>query len=158
MRRFSLRLILLLGGALPVSAQSPVLSDSLCTYDTCALRIESFFFGGTRIVRGADGEQLGRFGLFGSDLSEAVASSERALVEARAYESRRAPASLSGVGGSVLLALSIYLNESPGSSDALETGALVGGFGLSFLSIHFSTQAQRSRARAVWWYNRDLPR
>ncbi len=152
--------LLVLCGALPASAQRAPAADSLCTYDACALRIEPAFLGGLRIVRGAEGERVGRLGLFGSDLSEAVASSERAREYALEYERSRTAATLVTLGGVALYALAVIGAESgpPSDSNALWIGALAGGVGLTFYGTHLNLGSERARSRAVWWYNRDLPR
>ena len=155
-----LRAVLLafaLAAASPVFAQQG--ADSLCTYDACALRVESAFLG-TRLVRGTEGVPVASLGLFGSDLSEVVGSSERALEHARVYDRTRTPAVLTALGAGLLLAFgSAATNgEAFEVSDGVALGALLGGIGLGVVSIRLSVQSGRAFSRALWWYNRDLPR
>lgn len=141
--------------AVPAAAQ-PVAAPGACTYDTCALRVEPGFFG-RQIVRGADGEPAGRLGLLGSDLGDAVRSSERALEQARIYEGTRLPAVLAALGtGALILAASVA--RVGGDNEELATGALVGAAGLSALGVNLQLRSERALSRAVWEYNRDLPR
>ena len=126
-----------------------------CTYDLCALRIEPALFG-PRIVAGADGVPVGRLSLFGGDLSAAVASNEVALEQARIYEDARLPSVLAAVGASLLLSVSSA--SEVGGDASVRTGALVGAVALSVVGIRLGLRSQRAASRAVWEYNRDLPR
>lgn len=140
----------------PAFAQQ-VTTDSLCTYDTCALRVESGFFS-TQIVCGAEGTPVSRFGLFGSDLSEVVGSSERALEYARIYDRTRTPAALTALGAGLLLGFGAAAAQDNQVSDGVGLGMTIGGLGLAVVSFQLGTRSQRAFSRALWWYNRDLPR
>ena len=127
-----------------------------CTYDLCALRIEPALFG-PRIVAGADGAPVGRLGLFGGDLSAAVSSNEVALEQARIYEDARLPSVLAAVGASLLLSVS-GASGVAGGDTSVRTGAYVGAVALGVVGIQLGLRSQRAASRAVWEYNRDLPR
>ncbi len=140
----------------PAFAQE-VPADSLCTYDTCALRVESAFLG-TRLVRGIEGVPVAGVGLFGSNLSEVVGSSERALEHARIYDRTRTPAVLTALGAGLLLGFGAATAQDDQVSDGVSLGMTLGGLGLTVVSIRLGSQSQRAFSRALWWYNRDLPR
>lgn len=132
-------------------------ADSLCTYDTCALRVESGFLG-TRLVRGAEGAPVSGLGLFGSNLSEVVGSSGRALEHARVYDRTRTPAALTALGAGLLLGFGLATAQDDQVSDGVSLGLTLGGIGLTVVSIRLGSQSQRAFSRALWWYNRGLPR
>lgn len=149
--------------AFALAAVSPVLAqqvpDSLCTYDACALRVEPAFLG-ARLVRGTEGIPVAGLGLFSSNLSEVVAPSERALEHARIYDRTRTPAALTALGAGLLLAFGSAATNGDAFevSDGVALGALLGGVGLGVVSIRLSLRSRQAFSRALWWYNRDLPR
>lgn len=154
-----LRVLLLvsaLTAASPAFAQGEP-ADSLCTYDTCALRVESGLFS-TRLVRGVEGVPVSGLGLFRSSLSEVVGGSERALEHARVYDRTRTPAALTALGAGLLLGLGLATAQDDQVSDGVSLGMTLGGLGLTVVSIQLGTRSQRAFSRALWWYNRDLPR
>lgn len=60
------------------SADAAAAQDAaVCTYQTCALRLEARFFG-SRIVRGATGESVVRLGPFGQEPSVLLNGSDSA--------------------------------------------------------------------------------
>jgi hypothetical protein len=143
--------------AAPLAAQSPQ-PPAGCTYDTCALRREGVFFG-QRIVAGVDGRVVARQGFAGFRLDSALATSPRALAEARIHRRE------AGVAGALLLAGSVLgavaLVDAARDGDEL-TGSratmLVGGAALSVVGGWRAQIADRALNRALWWFNRDLPR
>lgn len=151
-----LLLVFALTAASPAFAQDEP-ADSLCTYDTCALRVESGFLS-TRIVRGVEGVPVSGLGLFGTSLSEVVGSSERALEHARIYDRTRTPAALTALGAGLLLGFGAAMAQDEQVSDGVGLGMTIGGLGLAVVSIQLGNRSQRAFSRALWWYNRDLPR
>jgi len=147
--RLLLVVLLALATALPAAAQ---LADSLCTYDTCALRYEPQFFG-VGLVRGIDGipVDLG--------LSEAVAASPRALDYARTYERTRTPAFLTILGSAILAGVAATPPENGiDLPDGVRLGMTAGAIGLSIVGIRLTNRSQRARSRAIWYYNQSLVR
>jgi hypothetical protein len=156
----------------PVTAQTPggpTPADAACTYDRCALRLD-----GSRLVRGVHGELVAKPGWFRPmPLAELVSGSDSALHYARRYEEAAARASaLSNGGGlAVLTALGIAWAHDRSRPDAwpyasssndrwaVATGVLMlGGFVAEYASIPFVRRADRARARALWWHNRQFAR
>lgn len=156
MRYFVLSAFLLVAAS--ARAQDPgAVADSACTYERCALRLEPGVLA-PRLVRGPidAAEVVGHVGVFGSDLSEAVAPSPEALVYAREYEryrTRSLAASLAFTAAYVVLFM-----PDDRVSDTVRAGAGVVGIGASIYGIVLVPKAGRSLARAVWEYNRSLVR
>ena len=147
--RFLLVVLLALGIAIPTEAQ---LADSLCTYDTCALRYEPQFFG-AGLVRGIEGVPVD------SGLSSAVAASPRALDYARTYERTRTPAFLAILGSAILAGVAATPPENGiDLPDGVRLGMTAGAIGLSIVGIRLTNRSQRARSRAVWHYNQSLAR
>jgi hypothetical protein len=142
-----------------VTAASAAAQDSACTYDRCALRLQSRA-SGVRIVQGAQGTNLGRIGLYPPriNLLATADDSTRLHYEAfREYHSRSATFGLVSlvftVGGAVL----VYASDD-------ETADWT-GFGLSVVGLGFSIGASSSSRRgrdelsqAIWFYNRRFAR
>jgi hypothetical protein len=141
----------------PAAGQQAPPAPGPCTYDTCALRVESAY-----IVRGTEGTHVRRIGLFGPGLEPLVQGSERAVEHARIYDQARTPLAIltlasAVIGGIYGLAL-IDDGERPfENNDQVRRGALVAGIGVMFYGSHVRIRAQRAFSRALWWYNRDLP-
>jgi hypothetical protein len=150
MRRLAAALLVALGPA-AAGAQA-------CSYDRCALRREGVFFS-QRIVAGVDGRVVARQGFAGFRLDSALAGSDRALAEARVHRRE------TGVGGLLMLAGTVLgavaLVDAARNGDELTAGRgamLAGGAALSVVGGWRLQIADRALNRAIWWYNRELPR
>ena len=156
--------IMAAAAAVPAGAQQAeaARAGAGCTYDTCALRRERVVWGERLLV--GNTERRVRLRGFSYPLDSVFAGHERALAEAAIYR-REARAgglfSLLGLGLSVASILSIRDDcvdrdrcAWTGRSTALVLGGLtttaIGGWRLQI--------ADRQLNRAIWWYNRDLPR
>ena len=147
-----------------VSVQSqPVASESApCTYDECAIRIESRLFGGASVVRGPveAGVRLGRVGVLLNGLEVAVADVPVAADHARTASRYRTGALATSVAGGVAVLLTIGdlfyrdlfdVESGPTTGEwALYTGGLV----LTLVGSGLELKAQNEMSRAVWEYNR----
>ena len=138
-----------------LGAQAPA---GACTYDTCALRREGVFFS-QRVVAGVGGRVVARQGFAGFRLDSVLAASPRALAEARIHRRE------ARVGGALLLAGTVLgavaLVDAARDRDDLTTARatmLVAGAGMSLVGGWRAQIADRALNRALWWYNRDLPR
>jgi hypothetical protein len=128
--------------------------DSACSYSQCALRVEYRFLS-TRLVRGAAGESVGRLGWFGSGVGVLLAGPDSAAYHARQYQSRRRTTDALGIVSGALAIVGLTL----GRDDIDDAGPfLLAGATLELASLPFWLGSRRSLDRAVWWYNRDLPR
>jgi hypothetical protein len=150
-------------GPRPASAQQ--LSDTQvaasvrsCSYDTCALRVESSFWRGIRVVSGVRADSIA-FGGLGGGLIRAVRGVPMAEREAIAGRRNTVTGSL-WIIPSVLIgsALIIVGNDRGGFDDR----RVAAGLGIStigsFIGGHYVRRAENHYARAVWHYNRELAR
>jgi hypothetical protein len=137
----------------PDTMRAQVASDSACSYSQCALRIDYGFFS-TRLVRGSSGQSVARLGWFGGGVGVLLAASDSAAYYARQYRSRRTTSDALGVL-SAGLAL-VALTQTDDFMDG--TPLLVAGITLELVALPFWLSSRRNLDRAVWWYNRDLPR
>ena len=152
---------LLIGGlsAAPLTAESQggTSTSVACPYDECALRLE-----GPRLLRGVQGVPVGRLTLWsGPRLTDLVSTSDSARAYARRFDANYNWGSrLSFVGALFLAAVGVdHLRGYQGTmrrEHQLELGIsggallLAGGFKLR--------RANEALSRAMFWYNRDLPR
>ncbi|GLC28445.1 hypothetical protein [Roseisolibacter agri] len=155
-RRRLLGIALALAGAsTSLGAQAP---GGGCTYDACALRREGVFFS-QRILAGVDGRVVARQGFAGFRLDSALATSPRAMAEARIHRREAGVAGVLLLAGSVLGAVAL-IDASRDGVELSNTRAtmLVAGAGMSLVGGWRAQIADRALNRALWWYNRDLPR
>jgi hypothetical protein len=155
MTRSGLLLSLLLAcAALPSGlARAQAAADTTCTYSRCALRVDHGFFS-TRLVRGASGESVSRLGWFGSGIDLLLAGSDSTAHHARLYRSRRSTADALGLIGAALAIGGFVQGDDFANSGPLLLAAIT----LDLAALPFWIGSRRSLDRAVWWYNRDLPR
>ncbi len=151
--------------SLPVQAQGPTVASARaavgpCTYETCAIRLDRGFFSGRKVIVGLDGQELG-LGALGGGLVSVVDRVPAAASEARMGRRNAIKSAVAGALGSigVLVALRRY-----GDRDLVlgNEGAAVGVLTLGLAgAITAGVQgmyAERHYSRAVWLYNRELPR
>ena len=151
--RLAAVLVAVAASAAPALAQ-PV-ADA-CAYDACAIRVEPSFFSGAVILQGPPGREarVGRVGLFGGGLEDAVADVPLALDHARA--ARRSTVGAAVLALTATAALFIATNDIYEEPSGTDVALLAGGLGLSTASVVFGLQAQRRQSRAVWEYNRAV--
>jgi hypothetical protein len=141
-------------------AQDPA---DLCGFDVCGLRIESgsllFGFGG-EVLRGAEGTVVSKVGRTDELLTlfSAVDSAAHhyARFEAKDLQAQRI-ARLGAVTWLVGLGLMYWEN----SADGLQTAGIVlnlGGAAVMLGSLWPRRAGRDELGKAVWWYNRSLPR
>jgi len=132
-------------------------ADSAHSYDTRALRFESTL-GNIRIIRGADGQLVGTGGWFRDiELEKLVASSPNAVSQARLYEKNNFRGSLVGTVGAVTSVVGLVLTTNS-SNSASSPVLIIGGVGAMVWGVQHVNMSYSALSRALWWYNRDLPR
>ena len=141
-------------GAARGGGQPPL---SVCTYDECGLRVEpGGILGGPALLRGSRGLRVARFGRLGPDLPRIVAGADSAVAHARAFRplQRRAGVAglLAGAAAVTALVLDVASDANNPAPFSIAAGALGADAGFE------AKRAARELSRAVWWYNRALPR
>ncbi len=135
----------------------PATTDSARSYDARALRFESSW-GKVRIIRGADGQLVGTGGWFRDiELEKLVASSPAAVSQARLYEKNNFRGSLVGTVGAVTSVVGLVLTTNS-SNSASSPALIIGGVGAVVWGVQHVNMSYSALSRALWWYNRDLPR
>jgi hypothetical protein len=152
-RAFLLSLLLTYAALHPTTGHAQGARDSTCTYSRCALRVD-YGFWSTRLVRGSTDERVARLGWFGSGVGVLLAASDSAAHYARQYQNRRVTSDVVGLIGTALILIGWA------SGEGLEDGGplTLGGLTLGLVGLPFAFASRRSLDRALWWYNRDLPR
>ena len=132
-------------------------ADSARSYDARALRYESTW-GNVKIIRGADGQLVATSGWFRDiELEKLVASSPTAVAQARQYEKNNFRGSLVGTLGALSAAVGLVLTTN-GSNNASSPALVIGGVGAMLWGAQHLAMSYSALSRALWWYNRDLPR
>lgn len=147
-------------------AQGPTLGGQqsgalrTCTYDRCALRIERAILGGRRIRIGLEGNSES-VGPLGGGLIRSVGFVRGALTEAESGRRNAVKAAVLGVIGSIALT-SALTSSLASSAEGDVAGSAWGGLVVAVPALITagvqSVYADRHFSRAVWLYNRDLPR
>jgi hypothetical protein len=149
-------------GAQPANAPAGVTAAPACTYDACALRLER-----TAILRGAGGAPVGRLGTFGAPaLTPLVAGSDSAARHAAVFDREYGTGKKLLHGGAVvaLVPLTILLHRTRDLDRDVTAGdwallaAAVPGLAVEIWGARKVERSLKALSRAVWWYNRDLPR
>lgn len=131
--------------------------ESACTWDRCALRVQSSLFS-MKVVRGSAGETVAKLGGFSPRIQPLAESRDTAVqrpyVQFRAAANRATALTLGGFALGVA-ALVAYQHHDTKSS----AGWLLGASALVDI-IQFAEQRHASDRleSAIWWYNRGLPR
>jgi hypothetical protein len=145
--------------SLAVSAQ-PALAQvgPSCTYDACALRVY-YNAAGAALVRGRDQIVINGLGFWARDMTRAFDGNRLAQDLADSYRERHNLGTvLTGVGA---LSFFIGLIGADGNiSLDLDTPSLLALGGLAAIAIgsRVSLTAEDDLSRAIWEYNRTLPR
>lgn len=153
MRRALLSSLLLALATQPTVVRAQAAPDTSCSYSRCALRIKHGFLS-TRLVRGTAEESVARLGWFGRGVDVLLAASDSAAYHARQYRSRLTTANVVGLVGAALLLVGAARGEGIGDGGPW----ILAGLTLSLVELPFQLTSRGSLDRAVWWYNRDLPR
>jgi hypothetical protein len=154
-----LRLLLfsLLTGLVPMT--EPIrLSAQERSYDKDALRLDSRI-GDIRILRGVEGTVVGMIGVFrGQDLSAVVQASGNAVAEARTFQRDYRPGNLILGLGLMTFGAALGVSRISDVNPGISTGLFVASVGFIGYGGFKLQSAYNALHRALWWYNRDLPR
>jgi hypothetical protein len=161
-RRLSIALLLLTCVHVGVHAQSPAVPTATltgCTYDSCAIRLDRGIFGGPTIRIGLEGTPV-RMGSFGGQLAKVVLrvpAAEREARAGRANAIRSYAASTLSAVAALTLAFGGSRLGGAGSESRIWTAVGVSALGGTVASVQ-NVYAGRHYSRAVWLYNREIPR
>jgi hypothetical protein len=131
---------------------SPAHAQQACTYDQCALRLEE-----NDVVAGQAARKLGSLGFMNyTDLTQTFSASDSAAAQYAIFRDYYITGSLlSGLTGTTLTGVWIFRDK---LSTGYEIGIIISALVLGAVGDSQARKAQRGLARAIWWYNRDLPR
>jgi hypothetical protein len=145
-----LAVILMAAGAAPLAAQ-----QQRCTYDRCALRVQApTLTTPAALVRGVQSEEIVRLGLLEPAIAPWVTLSDSAVAHARVYDLLYDRGSMINIAGTVVAIAAPVLLRGTMQKIAF-TGV---GVGMTVYGGMLVNQANDALHRAVWWYNRELPR
>jgi hypothetical protein len=138
--------------ALLAVAAAPAYAQQACTYDDCALRLEQ-----NEVIAGKAGKKVGSLGFMSfTDLTQTFSASDSAAAQYAVFRDYYNTGSLlSGLTGTTLTGVWIFRDK---LSTGYEIGIIISALVLGAVGNHHAKRAEQSLARAIWWYNRDLPR
>ncbi len=153
-------------GVVPLRAQGPTLAAAQsalgqCSYETCAIRLERTFFSGRKISIGLEAVTSSQMGLVGGGLVNAVNRVPMALNEAQQGRRNALRAVVAGAIGTLALYYSIQGTRGIDPldwDDSRVFGGLILGSAASVTGLVQTVYAERHFSRAVWLYNREIPR
>jgi hypothetical protein len=138
-------------------SQAGAAVDSARAYDSQALRYESRW-GSADIKRGAGGAAIGTVGWFRHfDVEQLVASSPRAVAEARSFKTENFRGSLASGAGVLTFVTGIIIASNSSNNAASPILIIAGAGGIVWGAQHLQL-GYSALTRAFWWYNRDLSR
>ncbi len=153
----ALRSILLVLGALAAAAVATpayAQSDPSCTYDACAVRIESTFFGGQYLARGVAAERVASLSPFSTSVRRALAGSDSASVYAATFHDKYRWGSAMALAGSVIGTVPLILQGDDFSD--IDVAFTITGYGIALVGGWMIQSAWRDLNRGIWWYNREF--
>lgn len=141
---------------LATAAEAQAQQSGSCTYETCALRLRFRGLGDRRIVAGDTGARADKWGFWSRKVSVLETGTDSVrfhYVEYRSHASRAGWLAILG-GTAVGIAASLDYEDNQDATISL--------FGAGFIfGVIASVNKSRSEdhlQRAIWLYNRDLPR
>jgi hypothetical protein len=151
---------------LPLHAQGPTVAAAQsvlgrCSYETCAIRLERTFFSGRKINVGLESVSSSSMGLVGGGLVNAVNRVPLALDEAQRGRRNTVKAVIAGAIGTLALYYSIQGTRGIDPlqwDDSRVFGCLIVGSAAAMTGLVQTVYAERHFSRAVWLYNREIPR
>ena len=132
-------------------------ADSTRTYGASALRFETSW-GNVSLIRGADGPVVGTLGWFRDfDLTQLLATSPSAVADARVFQTNNFRGSIIGAIGATTTMVGVIVAANS-SNNAASPVLVIGGVGAMVWGAQHLSTSYSALSRALWWYNRDLPR
>lgn len=165
-RQFAAAVVIAGSTVLPLHAQGPTLAAAQsvlgqCSYETCAIRLERTFFSGRRINVGLESVSSSQMGVTGGGLVNAVNRVPLALDEAQKGRRNTIKAVIAGAIGTFAVYYSFQGTRGIDPlawDDSRVFGGLIVGSAAAMTGLVQSVYAERHFSRAVWLYNREIPR
>jgi len=129
-----------------------------CPYDQCALRV-AYNAAGAALVRGRDQIVINGLGFWARDMSPAFEGSRLSQDLAASYRRRHNTGTVLTGAGAVSFFVGLLMADGNISLD-LDTSSLLSLGGLTLIAVgsRVSLNAEDQLSRAIWEYNRMLPR
>jgi hypothetical protein len=140
----------------PAAAQQqPQPFPQNCTWDECALRIQApTLTTGMKVVRGRESIEVVPLGLLQPAIAPFVALSDSAVHYAGIYDHLYDRGSIVSLAGTAISVIAPILMRGTMQKIAF-TGV---GIGLTVVGGVITNRADEALSKAVWHYNRELPR
>jgi len=149
----------LLSGAAAFVPSRPCMSQAAdCTYDRCALRFQYRLFS-SQLVQGREANPVAISGIFRSRVRLLETASDSVRYHYETFRRNRQIGGGFDLAGltALLVAGAVYAADTYKNGDAAR-GLLVVGLSLEFVGGIHDARAANSMERAIWHYNRLLPR
>ncbi len=135
----------------PLAAQ-----ESACPYDQCALALHRSFWS-QYLVRGDSAVRVARIGFRAPTLAEFAAREDSAGVFVRRFRTYHTSGNWLMLLGALTAAageLVVYQSR----EDVLGSGIMLAGLGVMITGGERTRRGHNALQRAIWFYNRTLPR
>lgn len=124
-----------------------------CTYDLCAVRLQS-----GRIVQGIGGKRIASLGIFSSRIPVFEQASDSVRAHYTSFRSAERTGALLEVVALAAMTTGLVLITDRGNSTDAGQVVFFAGLGVSFGGRFAIRSAANHLSQAVWWYNRALAR
>lgn len=153
--RASLWALALVASARIAEAQQP----ATCSYDSCALRFQHRSVLGVRVVQGASAVKAEGNGVFSHRIPALESRSDSVHFHYAEYRSHATRAGVLGILGAFTMSVGYaLLDHAPHDNRALKISVIASGAVVGFVAGINKARSQDHVQRAIWLYNRDLPR
>jgi hypothetical protein len=143
------------GASRAAAQQAPADFPERCTYDACALRIQAPSLTTARkLVRGSESVDVVPLGLLQPAVAPFVQLSDSAFVHATSYDELSDRGAIISLAGTAMTIIAPIVMRGTMQKIAF-TGV---GIGISVIGGMISNRADDALSRAIWHYNRELPR
>ena len=149
----ALGLVALLGALAPCPLAA---QDSTCSYNRCALALHRSFWS-EYVVRGDSAVRVARIGFRAPSLADFAAREDSAGIYFREFRAEHTSGNwLLLLGALTAVAGEVVVSQS--DQDVLGTGLVVAGLGVMIGGGERARRGRNALQRAIWFYNRTLPK
>ena len=130
-------------------------ADSLCTYQSCALRLQ-----GRSIVAGIEGREVGGFGFFSApELRPWIELSDSASEYLRVVEQNYSSGKILNLTGALAVGVGVVLGRGTWKTDAshvASVGLVLSGYAALIAGDRRVRRSWNAVQSSMWWYNAAL--